>query len=99
MGSNLKLGDYSESATETQNLIDDRPDIQHRMETFGRGVAAVKTGSSVFVSWRWLSTESIDVRYNVYRNGEKLNSQMEQHGTARYLEIVKETLLKDILLL
>lgn len=73
-GDSLKLGDYTETAVVTQELINNRPNTQRRMETLDRGVVAVRTGSSVFVSWRWLGTESIDVRYNVYRNGEKLNS-------------------------
>ncbi|MCX7715624.1 MAG: stalk domain-containing protein [Clostridia bacterium] len=57
---------------ETQKLIDARPDIQRQMENLDRGVVAVKVGDTALVSWRWLGTESADVSYNVYRNGEKL---------------------------
>lgn len=72
-GQNIVKGDYPESAAETQKLIDNRPDIQRRMESLDRGVVAAKSGDHVFVSWRWLGTESLDVKYNLYRNGVKLN--------------------------
>ncbi len=74
-GDSVKLGDYSESAAETQKLIDARPDVQRMAEALDRGVVAVRNGSDVLVSWRWLGTESSDVKYNVYRNGEKLNAE------------------------
>ncbi len=75
VGDSIKLGDFAESAAETQRLIDNRPDVQRQMEALERGVVAVRTGSDVLVSWRWLGTESASVMYNVYRNGEKLNAQ------------------------
>ncbi|MGN1116395.1 MAG: rhamnogalacturonan lyase, partial [Candidatus Ornithomonoglobus sp.] len=75
VGDNLTIGDYAESAAETQRLIDARPDIQRRVEDMGRGLVAVTTDNGVFVSWRWKGTESIDVKYNIYRNGKKLNSE------------------------
>lgn len=75
VGQSLKLGDFAESAKETQDLIDNRPDIQRRMENIDRGTVAVKTEAGVFVSWRWLGTESADVKYNIYRDGEKINSE------------------------
>ena len=33
VGESLKVGDYTESAAETQKLIDSRPDIQDRKST------------------------------------------------------------------
>ncbi len=75
VGDNLSLGDYAESAAETQKLIDNRPDIQRMVESLDRGVVAVRTGTDVLVSWRWLGTESADVMYNVYKNGVKLNAE------------------------
>ena len=75
VGESIKLGDFAESAAETQKLIDNRPDVQRQMEALDRGVVAVRTGSDVLVSWRWLGTESAAVKYNVYRNGEKLNAE------------------------
>ncbi|MGN0162259.1 MAG: stalk domain-containing protein [Candidatus Ornithomonoglobus sp.] len=75
VGDNLTIGEYAESAAETQRLIDARPDIQRRVEDMGRGLVAVTTDNGVFVSWRWKGTESIDVKYNIYRNGKKLNSE------------------------
>ena len=39
----------------------------------GRGVVAVKNGSSALVTWRRLAQEPEDAQYNVYVNGTKLN--------------------------
>lgn len=61
--------------SETQALIDSRPDIQRRMENLDRGLTAVNGGSYGFISWRWLGTESSSVMYNLYKNGEKLNQE------------------------
>lgn len=61
--------------SETQKLIDNRPDIQRRVENLDRGLVAVSTEAYGFISWRWLGTESIDTKYNLYKNGKKLNSE------------------------
>ena len=74
VGDNISLGDFSASAAETQKLIDSRPDIERQVEDMGRGLVAVKSNNGVFVSWRWKGTESVDVKYNLYKNGTKLNS-------------------------
>lgn len=42
VGESLKVGDYTESAAETQKLIDSRPDIQRPMENLNRGAVAVR---------------------------------------------------------
>ncbi|MBN2165497.1 MAG: autotransporter-associated beta strand repeat-containing protein [Marinilabiliaceae bacterium] len=47
---------------------------QRKMETLDRGLVAVKTSSGVFTSWRIQGYEWYNVTYNVYRNGNKLNS-------------------------
>ncbi len=75
IGDNLSTGNGKDSAAETQKLIDARPDIQRPMENIDRGLVAVKTGDSVFVSWRWLGTESADTKYNLYRNGTLINGE------------------------
>ncbi|MCH5212098.1 MAG: hypothetical protein J1G06_03715 [Oscillospiraceae bacterium] len=74
-GENLTIGTYAESASKTRELIDSRPDIYRRMDDMGRGLVAVKTDNGVFVSWRWEGTESLGVKYNLYRNGIKLNEE------------------------
>ena len=48
---------------------------QRRTDPISRGVVAVKVDAGVFVSWRILAEEYYDVKYNVYRNGTKLNAQ------------------------
>jgi rhamnogalacturonan endolyase len=41
--------------------------MQRNMENLGRGVVAVRTGSSVFISWRLLGLDPSDIGFNVYR--------------------------------
>ncbi|MDO5399078.1 MAG: stalk domain-containing protein [bacterium] len=74
-GMSIKEGDYAESAAETQKLIDNRPDIQRQMENISRGLIAVTVDNYVFLSWRWLGTESSSVLYNVYRDGVLMNAE------------------------
>ena len=46
---------------------------QRQQPRLGRGVVAVKNGSSALVTWRRLAQEPEDAQYNVYVNGTKLN--------------------------
>lgn len=48
---------------------------QRKTDNLDRGVVAVKKASGVFISWRIQADEYYDVKYNVYRNGTKLNSE------------------------
>jgi rhamnogalacturonan endolyase len=44
-------------------------------EWLDRGVVALKSNEGVFISWRLLADEySQDVKFNLYRNGQKLNA-------------------------
>lgn len=44
-------------------------------EKLGRGLIAVrKSEQTNFVSWRYLNTDPVNVAFNLYRNGEKLNA-------------------------
>jgi rhamnogalacturonan endolyase len=45
-----------------------------QVEKLDRGVVAIDTGAGIFVSWRALATEAADLRFNLYRDGEKLNA-------------------------
>lgn len=47
---------------------------QRLQQPLGRGVVAVNNGQQVFVSWRRLAQEPENVTFNVYVNGEKINS-------------------------
>ena len=47
---------------------------QRLQQPLGRGVVAVRNGSTVLVSWRRLAQEPEDVTYNVYVNGTKANT-------------------------
>ena len=75
VGQSLAVGGSAETAAETQKLIDNRPDIQRPMEDIDRGLVAVSVDKYVFLSWRWLGTESADTKYNLYRNGTLVNAE------------------------
>ncbi|PRX34839.1 hypothetical protein BX659_102154 [Orenia metallireducens] len=45
-----------------------------QMERLDRGAVAVKVDNGVYVGWRMLGIESMDVGYNLYRGSTKLNS-------------------------
>lgn len=48
---------------------------QRQMDVLDRGLIAVKTTNGVFCSWRIYGDEYYDVKYNIYRDGTKLNSE------------------------
>lgn len=57
-----------------------------QMENLGRGVVAVRSGSSVFISWRLLALDPSGIGFNVYRStaggtAVKLNSSVLTSGT------------------
>ncbi len=45
-----------------------------QMENLDRGLVAVKTADGVFLSWRMLGTDTDRVGFNLYRNGNKINT-------------------------
>ncbi|HOQ04559.1 MAG TPA: DNRLRE domain-containing protein [Anaerohalosphaeraceae bacterium] len=56
------------------------------MENLGRGVAAVRNSSGVFVSWRLLGTDPEDIGFNLYRSAAggspvRLNNSVLTGGT------------------
>ncbi|MBT2700931.1 fibronectin type III domain-containing protein [Bacillus sp. ISL-40] len=49
--------------------------LKRQMEDIDRAPVAMKTEEGVFVSWRMLGTDPEGVSFNVYRDGEKVNSK------------------------
>ncbi|AQQ08984.1 Rhamnogalacturonan endolyase YesW precursor [Sedimentisphaera cyanobacteriorum] len=54
---------------------------KRKMENLGRGVAAVRTSGGVFISWRLLGVDPVDIGFNIYRSADgseavKLNSSV-----------------------
>lgn len=95
VGKSLSTGDHSQSAAETQKLIDNRPDMQRPMENLGRGAVAVRMDGYTFISWRWLGNESADTRFNVYKAepidssyGTRINS--EPLNITNYIDITAD---------
>ncbi|WP_083964447.1 MULTISPECIES: OmpL47-type beta-barrel domain-containing protein [Metabacillus] len=48
--------------------------LKRQMEDLGRSPVSIKTEEGVHVSWRMLGTDPENISFNVYRDGEKLNS-------------------------
>lgn len=48
---------------------------QRFMDKLDRGLVAVKTTDGVYCSWRINAEEYFDVKYNLYRDGVKVNSE------------------------
>ncbi|MCD8391294.1 MAG: hypothetical protein LUD03_05600 [Firmicutes bacterium] len=76
----MTLGYYTEAADagereETEALYANRPKNERRFEYLTRGLTAVPSEDGTLVSWRFLGTDSEDLTYNLYCNGEKLNSE------------------------
>jgi rhamnogalacturonan endolyase len=44
-----------------------------QVEKLDRGAVAIATGSGVFLSWRVLGVDDADTRFNVYRDGARVN--------------------------
>lgn len=62
------------SAKKTQELWENREFDTRRLENLDRGLIACMTSDGVFISWRWLGTESNTVKYNVYRDDKRVNA-------------------------
>ena len=56
---------------------------QMNLERLNRGVVAIRSGEKVIVSWRTLSTDAVGEPFDVYRDGQKLNSQPLRQGVKR----------------
>ena len=57
-------------------------EVAQKQETLDRGAVAVKLGSSrVYLTWRFLSTDTENTTFNVYRNGTKINSEPISRST------------------
>lgn len=53
-----------------------------KREHLGRGVIAVRENpSTVAVSWRYLSSDSMDESFDIYRNGKKINRYPLENAT------------------
>lgn len=48
---------------------------QRAMDKLDRGLVAIKTTGGVYCSWRITGEEYYDVKYNIYRDGVKLNAE------------------------
>ena len=44
-------------------------------EHLNRGVVAIRCGNKVYVSWRTLTSDNVGEKFDIYRNGKKLNKK------------------------
>ncbi|KUL12479.1 rhamnogalacturonan lyase [Bacillus licheniformis] len=71
-----------------------------QMEHLNRGLVAVKTKKGVFLSWRLLGTDPEETAFNLYRNGQRINSTpissstnfLDKHGNGKSLYYVSKVL-------
>ncbi|MDQ0972094.1 fibronectin type 3 domain-containing protein [Neobacillus niacini] len=49
--------------------------LKRQMEELDRAPVAMKTDEGVFVSWRMLGADSESISFNIYRDGEKINTE------------------------
>ena len=47
-----------------------------QLEKLSRGVVAIKNGNNTFVSWRVLATDSDDVTFDLLRDGQLIQSNL-----------------------
>lgn len=59
--------------------------MPRQMEHIGRGLVAIKVEKGVYVGWRLLGTEPADFAFNLYRDGEKVNTAPIRSST-NYLD-------------
>ena len=69
-----KLTTNKSAQEKTAKLWNEREFTTRRLEHLNRGLVAIKTNDGIFVSWRWLGTESNTVKYNLYRDGKRVNA-------------------------
>lgn len=46
-----------------------------QVENLDRGLVAINTSKGVYLSWRYLGTDSDNLQFDVYRDGKKINSK------------------------
>ena len=59
---------------------------QIKREHLNRGVVAIRSGQQVIVSWRTLTSDAIGQPYDIFRNGEKLNSKPLTKGGTFFID-------------
>ena len=69
------VGCKKEPKTEMDIMYENRPVSLKQMEALDRGFVAVEAKEGMFLSWRFLGTDSEDLKFNVYKNGELLNKK------------------------
>lgn len=47
---------------------------KRQVEALDRGIVAIKTEDGVYLSWRFLGTDSADTSFEVYRDGQKITT-------------------------
>ncbi|WP_231597607.1 rhamnogalacturonan lyase [Bacillus sp. SA1-12] len=65
----------------SNSLKEEQTKQTYQMEYLDRGLVAVKVDNGVFISWRLLGNEADDIAFNLYRDGEKINSSPIKSST------------------
>lgn len=84
MGAEYRAEENVSAKEQTQSLYDSRPALLKQAEDLGRGLAAVPAkDGGILVSWRYLGTDSANLSFNLYRNGQKI---AEVSDTTNYID-------------
>lgn len=59
--------------------------VKRQVELLNRGVVAMKTGEGVYLSWRFLGTDTADTSFDVYRDEQKITDSPIT-GSTNYLD-------------
>lgn len=63
------------------NAIDVQAATARQVEALDRGLVAMSANRGVYLSWRYLGTDSTEVGFNIYRDGTKINDALITNST------------------
>lgn len=63
----------AEEKAKTEEMYKNRAVTSRRMEYLDRGLVAVPNDDGMLISWRFLGTDSQSLKFNLYRDGKKIN--------------------------
>lgn len=81
----MVLGTILSPIGQSQNVQTAYAATARQVEALDRGLVAIKTTKGIYLSWRYLGTDSSSVGFNIYRNGTKINSSLITNST-NYLD-------------
>lgn len=75
----------SSSSASSASSAPPAPKVGKQMENLDRGLVAVVSGNSAYLSWRILGTDPQGIAFNIYRNGQLVNGS-PLTGASNYVD-------------